>query len=345
MPVGSNLTWGHGCVAGGVFGMRYFLGCDVCKSKVDVALVDEQGVVLWHDKIPNDVGTLVAALLTVSGHHAADDLTCVVEDTSCYHHPLLEACEITGVPCRTYNPILTKQGIKSSVRGKKTDKTDAVVIARLGLRGEGRVHTPEPYRSTRYAARAQQRLGDLAGAVKRYQCHIEGVLEDELTGEAQAMLNAIQKQFVAARKQFVIDTAASAPPEVMRRLQTIPGVGPYVAASIIGEIQDMSRFRTSKQLIAYAGLDPKIRQSGHSLNSTGRLTKRGSSYLRRSLFIAASIGRRYDPNLQALYDKKRAEGKTYKVAVCVVARKMASIVRAVWLSERDYDATFGMKSS
>jgi transposase len=48
-----------------------------------------------------------------------------------------------------------------------------------------------------------------------------------------------------------------------------------VAASIVGEIQDIHRFKVAKELIAFAGLDPKIRQSGKALNSTDRLTKRG----------------------------------------------------------------------
>ncbi len=99
----------------------------------------------------------------------------------------------------------------------------------------------------------------------------------------------------------------------------------------------MERFTTARALIAYAGLDPKIRQSGKVLNSTGRLTKRGSTYLRRSAFLAANIARRYDPGFQKLYDKKRAEGKPYTVAICVVARKLLTIVRAVWLSEHGYD--------
>lgn len=61
--------------------------------------------------------------------------------------------------------------------------------------------------------------------------------------------------------------------------------------------------RIAKQLIAHVGLDSEIRQSGHSLNSTGKLMKRRSSYLQRSLFIAASIARRYDPHFNALYEK------------------------------------------
>jgi len=101
----------------------------------------------------------------------------------------------------------------------------------------------------------------------------------------------------------------------------------------------MERFNSAHALTAYAGLDPRIRQSGKSLNSTGRLTKRGSSYLRRSAFIAANISRRYDPKFKALYDKKRAEGKPHTVATCVVARKLLGVIRAVWLSEKDYDVS------
>lgn len=68
----------------------------------------------------------------------------------------------------------------------------------------------------------------------------------------------------------------------------------------------------------------------------GKLTKRGSPHLRRSLFIAANVARRFDPNLQALYDKKRAEGKSYTVATCVVARKLVAIIHAVWLRQTPY---------
>jgi transposase len=130
--------------------------------------------------------------------------------------------------------------------------------------------------------------------------------------------------------------ALSAQGETFQLLQTISGVGPFVAANVIGELQDIRRFPKAKHLIAYAGLDTKIRQSGKALNSTGRLTKRGSSYLRHSLFIAANVARQHDPQFRALYDKKRAEGKTYKEATVVVARKLLLVARSVWLSGKRY---------
>jgi transposase len=139
------------------------------------------------------------------------------------------------------------------------------------------------------------------------------------------------------------DTAASAPTGLMDLLRSIPGVGPLIAASLVGELQDIRRFTTNKALTAYVGLDPKIRQSRQVLHSTGHLTKRGSPHLRRNIFIAANVARQYDPNFRALYDKKRAEGKSYTVATCAVARKLLTVIRAVWLRQTPYRTIFDEK--
>lgn len=325
--------------------MRYFLGCDVAKAKLDVSLIDGNGVELWSDKVVNESIAIATILLTITGNYPNDELVVVVESTGCYHHPVTEASYAAKIGCLVYNPILTKQQINATVRGKKTDRSDATMIARLGLRGEGRLYTPEPFKVTKYHARSAQKLSVLASSFKRHHQHMSTLLGDELSTQAQDLLAGIQQAIGAAKKQLYQDMAASCEGRVFRRLQTITGIGPYVAASLVGEIQTMSRFKSAHALTAFAGFDPKIRQSGHTLNSTGRLTKRGSSYLRRSMFIAANVARRYDPNLKALYERKRAEGKSYTVAVCVIARKLLSIVRAVWLSEQPYDPNFQATNS
>jgi transposase len=324
--------------------MIFFLGCDVSKNKLDVALIDGAGSKQWTDSVLNNDSSLLHFLLTLQGACPDDELRIVVESTGRYHYPLVDAAGILGIPTVLYNPILTKQQIKASVRGQKTDKSDAVHIARIGLRGDVRYYTPEPYRSVKHYVRGQQKLGQLSSDLKRYEAHLQSVLEVELTEAAKDVMTAIQQQLTAARRQFVADTLALVPTELIGRLRSIPGIGPFIAASIIAEVQDMHRFPTAKALIAFAGLDPKIRQSGHTLNSTGRLTKRGSPHLRRSLFIAASVARQHDPYFKALYDKKRAEGKKYTAATVVVARKLLSISRAVWLSEQNYNLSFWEKS-
>jgi transposase len=323
----------------------YVLGCDVSKQTVDVALVDSQGAVQWADKVLNDPSTLAIYFLTMQGVYPTAKLKVVVEATGIYHYPAIEAATLSEIGCIVYNPILTKQQIKSSVRGAKTDKTDAIHIARIGLRGDGRLYTPEPYFATKHYARSAQKLSGLSNSCKRYHAHITGLLGDELSLQTKELMAGIQDTIITAKRQLVKDMAASANGKIFTRLQTIPGIGPYVAASLIGEIQTIERFKTAKALTAYAGLDPKIFQSGHTLNSTGRITKRGSTYLRRSIFIAASVARQHDPNLKAFYEKKRNEGKSYKVANVATARKLLTVVRAVWLHGKDYDVEFSTRDS
>jgi len=317
----------------------YFLGCDVSKSKLDLALINAQSQELWTDAIPNEAVTIASFLLTLSGEHPNATIILVVESTGTYHLPFVETSHIIDMPCLIYNPLITKSGIKGSVRGKKTDRTDALVIARMGLRGEGRLYTPEPFMTTKHYARSCQKLSILDSSFRQYKNHFTKLLDGEITDDALTVLEDIKQAIKGARTQLYKDLAASAQGSLFMRIQTIPGIGPYIASSLIGEIQIMERFTSAHALTAYAGLDPRIRQSGHTLNSTGRLTKRGSSYLRRSAFIAANGARRYDPKFKALYDKKRAEGKPYTVATCVVARKLLSVVRAVWLSGKDYDVS------
>ena len=316
--------------------MAYFLGFDAAKIKLDWSLINEQGIEQLYGKVANEESAIATLLLTIGGNYPGIDTTCVVESTGCYHYNLTEIAHAVGMPCLVCNPIITKQQIKATIRGKKTDRTDAVMIARLGLRGEGRLYTPEPYRSTKHLARSVQKLGMFGNAFKSYDKHITSLVEAELSVEAQVLMRGVQDAIAAARQQLYQDLATSSNGNSFRLLQTIKGIGPYIAASIIGEIQDIHNFKSAKALIAFAGLDPKIRQSGKKLNSTGRLTKRGSTYLRRSIFIAASVARQYDPQFKALYNKKRAEGKSYTVATCVVARKLLKVVRSVWLSGKPY---------
>jgi len=316
---------------------NYFLGCDVSKQKLDVALINVESQELWNDTIPNEATAIASFLLMLNGAYPDETIILVVESTGTYHLPFVETSNALAIPCLIYNPIITKSGIKSSIRGKKTDRTDAILIARMGLRGEGRLYAPEPYLTTKHYARSCQKLSVLGSSFNQYKSHISGLLDGEMTDDVKEVLKSVQSAIKEARTQIYKGLAISAKGDTFRRLQTIPGIGPYIAASLIGEIQTMERFNTAHALTAYAGLDPRIRQSGHTLNNTGRLTKRGSSYLRRSLFIAANIARQHDSGFKTLYDKKRAEGKSYTVAVCVVARKLLSVVRAVWLSGKDYD--------
>jgi len=123
-------------------------------------------------------------------------------------------------------------------------------------------------------------------------------------------------------------------------VETIPGVGPVLAAAIIGELGDITRFSSAKKLVAYAGIDATISQSGAFRGSMNHMSKRGSSYLRRAIWLAANGARRFSPELSSFYEAKRAEGKHFKVATGAVARRLLHIIHAVWSQDRPFDAAY-----
>jgi len=120
-------------------------------------------------------------------------------------------------------------------------------------------------------------------------------------------------------------------------LTTIPGIGPVTAASILGEIGDIQRFDTLKQLVAYAGIDPAVYQSGQFEAKQTRMSKRGSPYLRYSLWMAATVARMHDPELKAYYQKRRNEGKAHGTVTGALCRKLLARIFVILRDQRPYE--------
>ena len=119
-------------------------------------------------------------------------------------------------------------------------------------------------------------------------------------------------------------------------ITTIPGIGTVCAAGILGEIGDVSRFESASKIVAFAGCDPSVFESGEYEGSRAHLSKRGSPYLRWYLWLAADRARRFDPVLRDYYLKKRSEGKCHRVAISAVVRKLCSIVFSVLKDDKPY---------
>jgi len=119
-------------------------------------------------------------------------------------------------------------------------------------------------------------------------------------------------------------------------LTTVTGIGPTLAAVFVAEIGDINRFDTPDKLAAFAGIDPSVKQSGDFTGTRNHISKRGSPYLRRALYLAAVACNLHNPALRAIYDKKRAQGKHHNVALFVVARKLVNIIFAVMKTNKPY---------
>ncbi|MFD2507326.1 IS110 family transposase [Halalkalibacter alkalisediminis] len=138
-----------------------------------------------------------------------------------------------------------------------------------------------------------------------------------------------------------IDTLAKEIEEY-KIIQSIPGIGEKIAATIISEIGEIDRFNHPKKLVAFAGVDPEVFESGKFKATLVRITKRGSSRLRHALYMAVRSGIRdcrkqkttdeiipRNKKLREFYDKKRNEGKLYKVAVIACVNKLLHWIYAL----------------
>ena len=109
-------------------------------------------------------------------------------------------------------------------------------------------------------------------------------------------------------------------------MTTIPGIGFKMAAMIQAEVGDFERFTSPDKILAFAGLSPSTYQSGKFISSNAKMDKRGSRYLRYALFISAQYVCLWCPIFKAYYQKKRAEGKHYFVALNHVAKKLVRVI-------------------
>jgi transposase len=127
--------------------------------------------------------------------------------------------------------------------------------------------------------------------------------------------------------------------QVEQHLTSIPGLGPgpTLAATILAEIGDISRFPRLEALVAYAGIDPSVFASGGFQGKRQHISKRGSPYLRRALFLAAHGAQTHHPDLAAYLQRKLAEGKPYKLAVVALAHRLLARIYVVLKNCRPYE--------
>ena len=114
--------------------------------------------------------------------------------------------------------------------------------------------------------------------------------------------------------------------ELNSPILSIPGIGTWLGAIIISEIGDISRFSSSTKLLAFAGLDPSVRQSGNFNATNTKISKRGSKHLRYAIHYAAELIIWNDDTFYQYYTTKLAQGKSYLNAIGHVAHKLTRVI-------------------
>ena len=194
-----------------------------------------------------------------------------------------------------------------------------------------------------------QTLADLLSKTSRGRFGLDKANQIQQTAKnsfgivlASSCFSLIIRQYLEQLKQFE-SSIAIFDAEIARlmadfdtNLETITGIGTTLAAVIFSEIGgDIKKFSSLPKLVAYSGLYPKSRQSGES-KSDGHMSKRGSPYLRRAVWLAANVAAFKDPAISAFYQRKRSEGKDHLTAIGHVCHKILAIIFAVLRDNKPY---------
>lgn len=158
------------------------------------------------------------------------------------------------------------------------------------------------------------------------------------------MLAAVQDS--TKRLEDEITSLAISDPSIKTNIElltSIPGIGEYSAVVLLSEIGNISTFSNPKQLVAFFGLDPSVRQSGTFMGTRNKISKRGSSYLRFIMnmctHVAVHPGKLQvsaNPVMGAYYLKK-CEAKPPKVALCACMHKMVNLIFAVLRDQKPFE--------
>lgn len=274
-----------------------------------------------------------------SGHRAliawinGDAARVVFEPTGPYHRALERTLANAGLPLVKVNPRQARRFAEAIGALAKTDRLDAVVLARMGALLALKAR---PVRS--------ERLGEL----KELHVAREALVKDRTAAKNRAKtltLALLKRQNVRRLKQIEHQLAAieaqitaslQAEPDLARRfeiLTSIPGVSRLTAFALLIEMPELGTLE-AKQAASLAGLAPIARQSGRW---TGRAFIRGGrASVRRALYMPALVAVRFNPDLKIKYQHLRQVGKPAKVALTAIMRKLLLLANALLSAQRTW---------
>jgi len=126
-----------------------------------------------------------------------------------------------------------------------------------------------------------------------------------------------------------IDEIKKSKKDDLEILSSIKGISDISASHFMAEIKNIDRFETKGSLIAFTGTDPSVKQSGKSLHRNGRISKKGSSSLRRYVYLMASGVMKFNEYFRAYYLKKRAQGMQHRKAMIALCNKLLRTIFAL----------------
>lgn len=380
---------------------KLFVGIDVSKDSFSAAGLDAKGDVRFSLSAAMDKTGFSELMKAITSH--CKDLSSVMagmESTGCYHINLFSFLSDKGANTVVINPLLISNFSKLSLRKTKTDKKDALTIARFILIHKDSIEqfaVSQDTKDFRDIARERESISHLIASTKNEIkrilqttfpelesiCNIftttmllflkefpsarfiratkakvvaealercgrgrrVSISSDEIIRAAKSSIasNSLAKELILPQKISTLlhlmeqldklsgilsDLCESIAIQEMEIITSIDGIGDSTGAAFLAEIGDINNFSSHKSLIAYAGIDPTVFQSG-KFEGTSRISKRGNRHLRRIVYLMTIGVIRCNAFFKAYFLKRKQDGLPFRKAVMATAHKLIRTIFAM----------------
>ncbi|MBK7940465.1 MAG: IS110 family transposase [Flavobacteriales bacterium] len=318
--------------------MKHWIGIDVSKATLDVALLDERGTLTAEIKVENTTRSVKALLRRWTKEYTlvkGEYLACL-EPTGYYGHALLEVLVELEIPTWLAHPNDIKQSI-GMTRGK-SDRVDALRIADYARRfqDKSRLFTADQLKMNKL----KQLLSKRQNYVMRKTMHQRQIkdmnklmdkgLRGPFTRFDKAQIKALDK--VIKELEGMIEDTINAEPELSKRfelLKSVEGVGLILGSHLLALTDGFTRFTSPRQLACHAGCAPFENRSGTSIRGRTRVSHNANHTLKALLHVSVVGLIRFPGEFRAYYDRKVAEGKHKMLVFNAMRNKLIHRVCAV----------------
>jgi transposase len=314
---------------------QHILGIDVAKLKFNVCLIRQDGR-LKHRVFTNSEAGFSQLSEWLTKNHVSQVHACL-EATGTYSEALATHLFDNGQLVSLVNPAATKAYAGAQLSRTKTDRVDAELIARFCLTQKPQLWKPAP-----------PEVRELQALVRRLDALIEmqvmevnrlssGLSTPQVRDSIESVISHLEEQIKRTEK-LIGQHINNHPPLKGDRdlLLSIPGLGEATVARLISEI-NFHCYESARQVAAFAGLVPRLHESGKSVRGRARLSKMGTPRIRRSLYFPAITALRCNPAIKAWASGLRERGKCEMQIIGAVMRKLIHLAFGVLKSGKPYD--------
>jgi len=306
------------------------VGIDVEKEELVACIRSTDDKTAIPAPFPNNSIGLKKLVVHLKANEITDQKPILLESTGPYHWKAARTLADAGFFVKVANPLHTKQIARLSIRKRKTDKVDAAHLAFLASQAYGyRFIETEEMARKKALVRHFWKLRRVATNLLVHERYLK-----EYRGVSRASVSAILvKRCEKLKKEIVAEWSGG---NDIKYLDSIPGITPFLASTLLAELLPLERFERIDQIIAFAGLDPSVKQTGGKKGTHGPISKRGSPTLREVLFLAAFGSFSKEP-MRTVYKRYKDRGLHHNAILCVMARKILRIAVSLLKKRRIFD--------